>query len=215
MKSTNEDVPRCVSPGHIVRSLENVVVLARLAVARWRIVLLRRLGASIGWKTRAGARLRVDRPWCLAVGGRCEFESDVWFKIVSDSARIEVGEGTFIGRGVEIDASHRVQIGSRVLLAPGVFITDHAHHCDAGDWIDVQGCWESPVVIEDGAWVGVRSVVMPGVRIGRGAIVGAGAVVTRDVPSNAIVAGVPARVLRLRDGTKPCHSGPRVGECKS
>ncbi|MGH2411030.1 MAG: acyltransferase, partial [Chloroflexota bacterium] len=57
----------------------------------------------------------------------------------------------------------------------------------------------APVMIEDDSDLGVGSIVLPGVRIGRGAIVGAGAVVTRDVPAYAVVAGTPARILRYRD----------------
>jgi acetyltransferase-like isoleucine patch superfamily enzyme len=53
-----------------------------------------------------------------------------------------------------------------------------------------------PICIEDGVWIGSRAVILPGVRIGRGAVVGAGAVVTRDVPAHALVAGIPAKTIR-------------------
>ena len=127
-------------------------------------------------------------------------EPEVWFKLVSPEARVNVGEFSFLGRGTEIDASDRVTIGSHVLVAPRVFITDHAHKLARGALIGSQGCSSAPVVIEDGVWLGVNAVVLPGVSIREGAVVGAGAVVTRDVPADTIVAGVPARVLRER----PC-----------
>jgi maltose O-acetyltransferase len=57
-----------------------------------------------------------------------------------------------------------------------------------------------PTVIEDDEWIGTRALIMPGVRVGRGAIVGAGAVVTRDVDPFTVVGGVPARLIRRRDG---------------
>ena len=59
---------------------------------------------------------------------------------------------------------------------------------------------EQPVVIGNDVWIGDRVVILPGVHIGSGSIIGAGAVVTKDIPDNAIAAGVPARVIRFRDG---------------
>ena len=58
---------------------------------------------------------------------------------------------------------------------------------------------DQPIVIEDDVWIGARVIVLPGVRIGTGSIIGAGSVVTKDVPRFAIVGGVPARLLRMRD----------------
>ena len=60
----------------------------------------------------------------------------------------------------------------------------------------------APLIVEDEAWIGAHVVVLAGVRIGRGAVIGAGSVVTRDVPDMAVVAGVPAKLLRDRDGRK-------------
>jgi len=66
--------------------------------------------------------------------------------------------------------------------------------------IDAQGCSSAPVCIGDDVWIGARAVILPGVNIGRGAVIGAGAVVTRNVAANSVVAGVPARLLRDRTG---------------
>jgi acetyltransferase-like isoleucine patch superfamily enzyme len=169
-----------------------------VALDRARALVLRLRGCQIGPKGRVGVRTRIDRPSRVRVGARAVFESDVWLKVTAGTAQVVVGEFVFFGRGVEIDVSESVSIGNHVLLAPGVFITDHSHNFAAGTLIDAQGCAARPVVIEDDAWLGVRSVVLPGVCIGRGAIVGAGAVVTSDVAPNAIVAGVPARVVGHR-----------------
>ena len=166
--------------------------------ARWHFYRLR--GCHTGPQGRIGTRARIDCPRRVSLGARTQLESDVWLKITTESARITIGDYVFLGRGVEIDVSESVSIGHHVLLAPGVFITDHTHGIAAGSPIDSQGCPSSAVTIEDDAWLGVRSVVLPGVRIGRGAVVGAGAVVTKDVSPGCIVAGVPARVLGERTG---------------
>jgi len=182
----------------IPQAIEKGIVFGRLASERLRAVLLRLRGCRVGRGALVGKGTRVDRPWTVALGDRCQLEPGVWIKVVADSARVTIGDYTFLGRRVEIDASTSVSIGNHVLVAPGVFVTDHAHRIAAEARIGDQGCVAGPVVVEDDAWLGAQSVILPGVRIGRGAVVGAGAVVTHDVPPGAVVAGVPARVLRQR-----------------
>jgi acetyltransferase-like isoleucine patch superfamily enzyme len=183
----------------IARRLEEARSLLRVAAGFGRAQLVGARGGRIGQRVRLGPSVRVDRPWTVALGERVEIEADVWFKVVANEARVDVGDYTFIGRGTEIDASDSVSIGARVLIAPGVFITDHGHVIEKRASIADHGCAAAPVVIGDGAWLGARSVVLPGVRVGRGAVVGAGAVVTRSVPDWAIVVGVPARILKVRE----------------
>lgn len=170
----------------------------RLVAARFRAWILAGRGAEIAEKCLLGRRIRIDRPWRVRIGRRCQFESDVWLKVVSDTASIEIGNFTFLGRGVEIDASELVSMGNNVLIGPGSFITDHSHNIGEGRLIGSQGCTSSPVSIGNDVWIGAHCVILPGSKIGHGAIIGAGAVVTKDVPDNAIVGGVPARILRYR-----------------
>jgi acetyltransferase-like isoleucine patch superfamily enzyme len=94
----------------------------------------------------------------------------------------------------------RVTLGDDVLLAPEIIFVDSNHNWDRLDVpIKDQGSMSpQPIVVEQGAWIGIRAVILPGVRIGQGAIVGAGAVVTRDIPEYAIAAGNPAKVVRFR-----------------
>ncbi len=180
------------------RAIFRVLALLRIFKSRMRAHSLSLSGARIAGKCLLAERVRVDRPWQVGIGKRVQLEADVWLKLVSAQATIEIGDYVFMGRGTEIDASLAVAIGSHVLIAPGVFITDHGHNIDAGPRIDAQGCHAAPVIIEDEVWLGTHCVVLPGVRIGRGAVVGAGAVVTKDVLPYAVVAGVPARLLRMR-----------------
>ncbi|HEX8253459.1 MAG TPA: acyltransferase [Thermoanaerobaculia bacterium] len=177
---------------------ERLREVTALIARRIRARVLRLRGASIGAKSSIDSHVRVRRPWCLTLGTRAEVEHDVFFKLVSDDARLNVGDYTFIGNGTQFDVLETVTVGAHTLIAPNVFITDHAHNAADGLRLDEQGSSSAPVVIGDDVWIGTRAVILRGVTIGNGAVVGAGAVVTKDVPPRAIVAGVPAREIGAR-----------------
>ena len=117
---------------------------------------------------------------------------------------IEVGDDVFIGPGASFTASvSGISIGNKVMFGPGVTIVGGNHNTSVvGEFMaDVRIKRQEDdevVVIEDDVWVGARAVILKGVRIGRGSIVAAGAVVVRNVPPYSIVGGVPAKVLRSR-----------------
>ena len=171
---------------------------AAVVLDRVRAQLLRWRGARVGERTRLASGYVVHRPWCLTTGERCQFEHHVFIKATADSARIQLGKQVFVGFNAEFDISEALRIGDSVLIAPGCFITDHNHRRAASAAIANQGCESKRVVIEDDVWLGAHVVVLPGVTIGRGAVVAAGAVVTQNVAPMNIVAGVPARVVSVR-----------------
>lgn len=171
----------------------------RVAGARMRVHAYRLAGGRhIDPKCLFERGVRVDRPWRVRMGERCVIQRDVWLSVGSSSGILEVGDHTFMGRGVEIEVSLRVRIGHGGLIAPGVYITDHNHQTTLGDAMFERPCSAAPVDIGEDVWIGANCVILPGVTIGDGAIVAAGAVVNRDVPPRAIVGGVPARLLRYR-----------------
>jgi maltose O-acetyltransferase len=113
--------------------------------------------------------------------------------ITYDSGRIEVGKHTFINYGSSIAARDSVTIGSHCHLGHYVFVMDNNQH----DVIRHNELPPSkPVIIEDNVWVGSKVVILPGVRIGTRAVIGAGSIVTKDIPPRCVAAGNPARVLR-------------------
>jgi acetyltransferase-like isoleucine patch superfamily enzyme len=114
---------------------------------------------------------------------------------------LTIGEHTWINRDCLLDARDRLVVGSNVSISPGVAILTTQHDPDSPDFALVS----KPITIEDHVWIGTRAMIMPGVRLGRGCVVAAGAVVTRHVPPMEIVAGVPARRVRTR-GAEPRYT---------
>jgi acetyltransferase-like isoleucine patch superfamily enzyme len=113
---------------------------------------------------------------------------------VRSPRNVRIGKHSSIGHHAILDGRMGLTIGENVNLGTGVWIWTLEHDPQSPDFATVGG----PVTIEDYAWVSCRVVILPGVRIGRGAVVAAGAVVTKDVPPYAIVGGVPARVIGER-----------------
>lgn len=115
---------------------------------------------------------------------------------------LRVGDRVFINRSCYFDLSARIEIGNDVVVGHHtVFVT--ANH-ELGDERRRCGAVSpAPIIVEDGAWIGCRSVILPGVRIGRGSVVGAGSIVTRDVPANTVVRGTPAVAARPLDPLLP------------
>lgn len=169
------------------------------ARARARTLTYRLIGGhEIHGKCLIAGGARIERPYCLRLGERCVLQRAVWINIAADTARLNIGAFTFLGQGAEIEVNDRVDIGTGVLIAPGVYITDHNHDTRPGPPMYLRPCIAAPVRIGDDVWIGRNAVILPGVTIGDGAVIAAGAVVTRDVPASAIVAGVPARLMRRR-----------------
>ena len=109
-------------------------------------------------------------------------------------AGLTIGENCIIGNDGFFDARDGITLGACVNIAAEVRIYTREHDIDDPDFAECGG----PVVIEDYAYIGTRVTILPGVRIGYGAVVASGAVVTKDVPPFMLVGGVPARVIRER-----------------
>lgn len=113
--------------------------------------------------------------------------------------RLVVGDGTWIGQTCFFHSAGGIEVGRNVGVGPCVKILT-SFHAEAGRSVPIlhSPIETAKVVVGDDADIGIGAILLPGVTIGRGAQVGAGAVVTKDVPDYAVVAGNPARVLRMR-----------------
>ena len=172
-------------------------IAARLRTTWWRA-----LGMQIGEGTLLPST-RVTWPHQVSLGTGCTLEHDIYFKydgIWAPGPSIIVRERVFIGFGCEFNVRRRVEIGSDCLIASGCKFIDHDHGTLRGGvpMREQTDGAEAEIVLEDDVWLGVNVIVLKGVRIGRGAIVAASAVVTTDVPSHEIWGGIPARKIGER-----------------
>ncbi len=163
---------------------------------------------SVGSNTCFRGQLEKRSPSSrVRIGDDCLIEGILATEI--DSSVITIGNNVFVGGSSIINAVDEVKIDDDVLISYQCIVSDSDHHSmslrvrrrDTRDWKN--GCshdWSSTptaaVHICSGAWLGARVIVLKGVTIGEGSVIGAGAVVTRDVPAWSIVAGNPARVIR-------------------
>jgi len=165
-----------------------------------------RAGVSVAQRTKVAWRKIRLRDGCkLSIGSGSIVESAILYDRAGGSVRI--GERTFIGASTLVCAEG-IEIGDDVLVSWGCTIVDHNSHPlawkdrrgDVGNWFEGRKDWTSveraAVRIGNKAWIGFNVIVLKGVDIGEGAIVGAGSVVTRDVPAFTVVAGNPARPIR-------------------
>ena len=135
--------------------------------------------------------LSTPRPGtALVLAEHVTLYEHVGFYLDAPGARIEVGSSTYINRRTEMCAKSLVRIGARCAISWDVTITDSDYH-------QIEGSSAvAPVNIGDEVWVGARAIILKGVTVGSGAVIAAGAVVSRDVPPRALVAGIPSRVIR-------------------
>lgn len=137
----------------------------------------------------------------IAIGDRCGFNSSASSNLIGvnrpcilstlrPDAEIVIGHdcgfsGTVIGSAI------RVVLGNSVRCGANTLITDTDWHCD-----DPRTCSDAPVIIEDNVWLGIDVTVLKGVTIGKNTLVGAGSLVTANLPSNVIAAGIPAKIIK-------------------
>lgn len=116
--------------------------------------------------------------------------------------KVSIGKNTIINWDCMLYTTGGLAIGENVSISAGVWLVTGSHDMNDPQFIDTY----KPIVIGDHAWIGVRATILPGVTIGEGAVVMAGAVVTHDVPPFAVVGGVPARAIRQRELQEPAYS---------
>jgi len=152
----------------------------------------------------------------LIIGDGCMLHNDCIFE--SSEGEIHIGSHTWIGGNTQLISRSKIEIGNYVMISWGVTIYDHDGNSqniqhrmidnmfsnwnkskllEDFDWNNVKS---KPIQVCDYAWIGFNSIILKGVRIGEGAIIGAGSVVTKDIPNYCVAAGNPAKVIRYLVG---------------
>lgn len=173
------------------KALRQPGAVARVLWSRWRL----RRCAHVGHLPRIYGKLRLLSWGRVTIGDKlllmgtlvpCEL-------VAQPNGVLEIGDNVFINYGVSISAHQHIRIGNRCQIGNWSILMDNDYHSTT----DAHRPSESaPIILEDEVWLGARVIVLKGVTIGRGAVIGAGSVVTRDVPPRSLAVGAPARVVR-------------------
>jgi acetyltransferase-like isoleucine patch superfamily enzyme len=171
--------------------------------------LRRRLFTVAGRRWRTDGLLFLGRRLELQIArrGRVEFGRFVWIgdgtKIRCHEGVVEIGAKTVMGQECTISAYQRVRIGEQCVIADRAMFIDFDHGVvEVERPIRVQGIYKRDVEVGSNVWIGYGACVLRGVRVGDNSIIGTNSVVTKDVPANAVVAGIPARVIRMREAPR-------------
>jgi acetyltransferase-like isoleucine patch superfamily enzyme len=201
-----EAPPRRQGPLALLRFLvRNRMITPKYALLALRLVRRRFL-------TPTGRRMVLDGMLFLGTGvklqigrgARVRFGRWTWIghdtKIRCHEGEVRIGDKTVLGQECTISAYQHVSIGEQCIVADRVMLIDFDHNvAEVERPIRAQGIYKRDVRVGSNVWIGYGAQILRGVTIGDNAIIGASAVVTKDVPANAVVAGSPARVIRMRE----------------
>ena len=143
----------------------------------------------------------------VSIGSRSLFMGEI--NVIADGAKVRIGDWCFVGPGAKLWAMESIDIGSRVFISHGVQVFDNNSHSlsaverhrrfkelrTVGQHLTPEAVVHRAIRIDDDVWIGFNSAIMKGVTIGRGAVIGAGSIVTHDVEPYSVVVGNPARVV--------------------
>jgi acetyltransferase-like isoleucine patch superfamily enzyme len=180
----------------------------RYARLGWRY-LWRRFLTPAGWRWETDGPVFFGKRLQLQIAKRAtvRFGRFSWIgdgtKIRCHEGLVEIGEKTVMGQECTISAYKRVRIGEQCVIADRAMFIDFDHGVvEVERPIRVQGIYKRDCIVGSNVWIGYGACFLRGIRVGDNAIVGTNSVVTRDVPANAVVGGVPAKVIRMRDAPK-------------
>ena len=162
-----------------------------------------------------GPEFAIMKPWNLKINGPNisfgravhvvasrdrQVRLTVW-RQAEQEGRIDIGDYALLCPGVRLDSACHIEVGPNTMIAAGAYLTD-------ADWHDVYDRSKpignsSKITLADNVWIGDSAIVCKGVSVGANSVIGAGSVVTRDIPANVIAAGNPAKVVKELDSTRP------------
>jgi acetyltransferase-like isoleucine patch superfamily enzyme len=191
----SDDAGSPITARKILKVLRNPRLAAALVNAQLRI----RGKARVPLSVRLIGRVRLRGDGDVEFGQGVTLTGDIvpLDFVCYKGARLSIGDHTFINYGSSITAYEQVKIGRHCLLGHHLLIVDRNEHGVEQREVAPPA---APVIIEDHVWIGSHTIILPGVCIGRHAAIGAGSVVTKDIPANCLAVGNPARVVRQFDG---------------
>lgn len=177
----------------------------RYALLLWRYAW-RRFLTPAGWRWETDGPVFFGRNLQLQVGkkGKIKFGRFVWIgdgtKIRCHEGEVTIGAKTVVGQECTVSAYKRVAIGEQCVIADRTMFIDFDHGIvEVERPIRVQGIYKRDVRVGANVWIGYGASFLRGVSVGDNSVIGTSAVVARDVPANAVVGGIPARVIRMRE----------------
>jgi acetyltransferase-like isoleucine patch superfamily enzyme len=187
---------------------QNRMLTPRYGRLLWRY-LWRRFLTAAGWRWASDGPLFLGRGLELKIEprGQIRFGRFVWIgdqtKIRCHEGVVEIGAKTVMGQECTISAYQRVRIGEQCVIADRAMFIDFDHGVvEVERPIRRQGIYKRDVEVGNNVWIGYGACILRGVSVGDNSVIGTNAVVAKDVPANAIVGGVPARIIRMREAPR-------------
>lgn len=160
-----------------------------------------------------GRGVKIEHPEYVLLGDRVYLNDYCWLSVLTENREtgkptlmlrpeLRIGDGCYIGRFGTLACMNQITLGRNVMISDRVFIGDAAHGFFRSD-LPIRDQYLSskgPVLIGDGTWIGIGVSIMANVKIGRNCVIGAGSVVTNDIPDFCVAVGVPAKIVRVIDG---------------
>lgn len=172
----------------------------RGVASRARIFFYRQFGMKVGERCWLRAISVPRNPWDIALAEGVALDDGVVLLTSGcrqDTPRLRLGARVYVNRYTVFDVSEHVTVGPDCMIGPHVYITDHDHGTEPGQRLSEQPLIGAPVKIGRNVWIGAGAIILKGVTLGDNSVIGAGAVITKDVPSGALVTGVPGRPRKL------------------
>jgi len=165
----------------------------------WQIILMMN-GGHIGKNVKIyeGVKIASKKGCPINIGDNVSIEKGVVIS-TSEKGKISIGNNVYVGEYSVLTSNEAIEIGDNVLISPHNDIVDFNHiYQDPTKPVNQQGVVTKKITIQEDAWIGSGSKILMGVTIGRGAVIGAGSIITKDVPPGYVVVGNSTRVLKVR-----------------
>lgn len=192
---------------HIVLKIIGLPIFFLFRLARpfryaWRrVYFTARLSADVNdmdFSVQCDGKTHVSGTANIKLGKRCRLGMDVELRTI-ETGYIKIGDDTRLNRGCTLTSYAQILIDDFTIIGEFVSIRDANHGLERGEPMRYQPHTTKPIHIGRDVWIGRGSCILPGVTIGEGAVIGANSVVTKDIPDFAIAAGVPAKVIKVRE----------------